>query len=231
MTIAWVQSDQSLAGSGTSATCVFGSNTVSGNAIIACVFWKTDVTISSVTDVESNSYEDCGEGRIARPTDGYMQILGAPNITGGTTPTITVNFSGSATEVDIYVLEYSGASISDLFDATSGSGTATSGTTASTGSYDAVNAEGAIIAFAVGNAGSGSDVAFSGEESYTNREVNASFPYAQGVADAVYTSDIGAETTVVTFGATITKAVLVIAILNAAAAPAASGIRGNFSLR
>src|SRR4051812_20420212 len=149
MAVAFVQkTDNAVAGTATNYGTTWGGNPTTGNAVLVCVFWKGAVTISSVTDSQGNTYADCGAGRLSRPTDGFLQILGANNITGGVTPTVTVNFSGGGgTEIDVYLLEYAGQNPSTLFDSVTGTGTATSGTTVTTGSFTPTVSVGAVFAF------------------------------------------------------------------------------------
>jgi len=105
-----------------------------GNAITVSVFWKNNVTISGISG-NGNSYSDSGAGRLARPTDGFLQVHIAGGINAGANA-IQVSFSGTATEVEAYAEEWNG-----LTGATDGNstGTATSGTTVTTGNIVTTN--------------------------------------------------------------------------------------------
>ena len=214
MGIAFVQKKDGflIAGPTTSQALQWNNDTTTGNAVIVCVAWKNNVTITSVTDDQGNSYVDCGAGRLARPTDGFLQILGAKNITGGTLPTVTVSFSASATEIDLYLLEYSGADLTNLFDSVSGTGTATSGTSVTTGSFTPTTSQGAVVAFAFTD-----DTNASAGASHTIRCNPATS--GEGVEDRIFNSSLGSVTSSVTLSTAVTKAGIIAAVIRAAAVP------------
>jgi hypothetical protein len=214
MSIAFVQkTDGNVSGGPTgSLGTVWGGNPTTGNAVLVCVFWKSDTTITSVTDSQSNTYVDCGAGRLARPTDGFLQIFGAKNITGGTTPTVTVNWNvGTAFEIDVYLLEYLGADISSLFDSVTATGTATSGSTLTTGNFTPTITNGAVIAFA----GSNSGTTVVAGASFTLRCGPAA--YGEGVEDQIFTSSLGTITAGMDMGGALTKGGIIACVIKAAA--------------
>jgi hypothetical protein len=131
----------------TSVTSTSMTNT-SGNFLTISVFWKNDVTISSVSG-NGNTYADSGAGRLARPTDGYLETYYAANVNGGSN-VITVNFSGSATEVDWYIEEWSGAALASPIDGNA-TGTATSGTSVTSAAIATTNSNDMLYAFGVSN--------------------------------------------------------------------------------
>lgn len=208
--VAFVQkTDNAVAGAATNYATVWGGNPATGNAVLICVFWKGAVTISSVTDSQSNTYADCGAGRLARPTDGFLQLLGAKNITGGTTPTVTVNFSGAANSIDVFLLEYSGQDTGTLFDSVTSTATATSGTTVTTGSFTPTISAGAVVAFAASD-----DTNATAGTNYTIRSNVAAS--GEGVEDRIFSSSLGSITASMTLSAAVTKAGIIACTLRAA---------------
>ena len=137
--------------SGTSATITFPSATTTGNALLLCVSWKTNQTVTSISG--HGTWGQSPAGRLARPVDGYLDCWGAPNITGASSA-ITVNFSGSVTSIYLRGIEYSGVDTSTMFDSDSATGTATSGSTVSTSSVlDSTTTSGLVFAFATADSG------------------------------------------------------------------------------
>ena len=217
VSVAQSKKNTEVVGPSTSATLIWTGNTANGNGVVVLVFWKTNVTITSITDSQSNTYADCGLGRVARPAGGYAQIFVAQNITGGTTPTITVNYSGGgATEIDIYGFELSGAATASAVDKYA-SGTATNGTTATTGNMTPDSTDGIVIAFAAGDPSSGVDVSFSDGVSYTPGPMHETYPRAQGTGYRIFTSSVGTIAVTGTWPDGITKAVVVAVVIKAAA--------------
>ena len=192
--------------SGTSGTNAWSVSPVSGRCIIVAVSWKLDVTVTSVTDSQGNTYVDCGAGRLARPTDGFLQLFGATNIIGGAN-TCTVNFSSSADEIVIDLLEYSGQNTSSLWDSATATGTATSGTSVTSGNLTPAVTNGAVIGFTNSNdtdctAGTNFTVRISGD--------------GMGEEDRIFTSSVGTITATVNFSVEITKAAIIAATIKAA---------------
>lgn len=114
---------------GTSLGITWGSNTTSGNLIIVGVSWTTaGINVNSVTDSQGNVYQSARAKTAHSGNADFYQIWYAENITGGTTPTVTVNFSGSATFRLVGIHEVSGCLKSGALDQTAGA-TANSGAT------------------------------------------------------------------------------------------------------
>jgi hypothetical protein len=113
LTAALVQSAAGSSNFASTAAATFGSNTTTGNTIFVVVATKNDVAISSISDSPGgNTYSQrCGVATANR-----LDIWSAENITGGTIPTITVNFSSSETSM-IQIIEFSGLATS-AFDQT-----------------------------------------------------------------------------------------------------------------
>src|SRR5437899_644584 len=182
-------------------------STASGSGMVVAMFWKGATTVSSVTG--GGTYADSGAGKIARPTDGQIQIFGSPSISSGTT-TVTVNWSGSSTSIEAYCWEITGQNTSTLFDAAFNSATATSGTVLTTGSFTPAN--GLILSIAASDAiGSAT-----GDTGYT-AEYN---PSGQGLVlqDKAFVS--GAQTTSATYGNAKTNGAILSVVANVAAATA-----------
>lgn len=221
-TVCDVQYESDLAGaSGTTRTVTFTRPVKTGRALLVCVFWKTNVTISSVTDSASNTYADSGAGRLARPTDGYLQVYGAKNVTGGAL-TVTVTFSASATSIYIICLELILAHATTLFGATA-TGTATSGSTVTSGTFTPSSTRGAILTFLVGDAAS---TCVPGAIGGTTA-LRAALPASAGLGVAIlpYTASLGSNiTAAMDAGATITKAAMIAVEVQAATAVYASQI-------
>jgi hypothetical protein len=204
----------STAGPTAVATQVWGGNPANGNANLVGIFWKGAVTITSVTDTQGNGYADCGAGKLARPTDGFLQIFGAFGIIGGTTPTVTVNFSAaSATEIDVYLNEYHPAAGEVLsFDSVTSSATATSGNSITTGNLTPTVTSGIVFAFG----GANSDHAAAG----SGFTIRSTFTIVGGgTEDQIFSSSIGTITPSMTWGgAAMTKGGLLVCVVKAVSA-------------
>lgn len=121
-------------------TCAltWNSNTTTGNTIIVSITYNDDTagTISSVTDSQSNTYNLIGTGG-SSGGDTHTASYYAYNITGGTTPTVTVTMSTGDHDFSMTMREVSGLTTTDPLDkvaeGTTASGTShTSATTATT---------------------------------------------------------------------------------------------------
>jgi hypothetical protein len=225
MSIAFVQgkADPDLVGSrsGTTQTIAPTGAFTGGNGGVLGIFWKTNVTISSVTDTAGNVWTDCGAGRFTRPTDGFIQIYGCNNLAAGT-PTITVTFSTTATEMGLDVLEYSGQDTTTLFDSVTATGTATSGTSVTTGSLTPTISDGAIVAYCVTDDTNGSAGA-----SMTTR-----FAVATGgdiFEDRIFSSSVGTVTVSANMSAAITKGGILACVLRAAAVSTSAAVTGTIT--
>ena len=111
------------------ATTPFGSNTTTGNALIAFInrSVSSGLTVSSVSDT-TNSFSHwftVNNGSITN-----LEVWYAANITGLTTPTVTAYFGGGGgtTHAIVYAREYSGLATSSITDVyTSANGNSTTG--------------------------------------------------------------------------------------------------------
>ena len=116
MAAAFVQAKATV--NNTNATTIaatWDSNTTTGNLIALYVQWAgTTVTISSITDSQSNTYTlIAAEHPSNRDT---AALYYATNITGGTTPTVTVTFSATIGSRRLIIHEASGLATSSPFD-------------------------------------------------------------------------------------------------------------------
>lgn len=145
----------------TSFTIVWANNTTTGNLIVVGVGVITG-TVSSITDSQSNTYTKATGGN-ANNNDG--EIWYAQNITGGTTPTITVNLSATVTASGL-AQEYSGMAASAFDKISSNTGI---GGTGSSGNTSATTSNNELIVGFVAN-GSGTPTAGTG---YGNLTLNS----------------------------------------------------------
>lgn len=92
--------------SGNTIAGTFGSNTTSGNTIAVCCLAGSTVTVSSIAiSAGSATFTKI----FAEPSGaGPVEWWGAANITGGTTPKITVTFSNTAGAGDVILYEFAG---------------------------------------------------------------------------------------------------------------------------
>lgn len=131
-TPAWVQSTNGNTLSGSSyALTAFGSNVTAGNLIVVAVE-ALSLTVSSVTDNQSNTYQKA----VSKLNSLDSELWYAYNVGGGNKPTITVNLSSAGSSAAI-AQEFSGiVSASNPLDQTASnsgsSGSPSSGTTAIT---------------------------------------------------------------------------------------------------
>lgn len=217
MAIAYVQGAQSFNNpDASSISLAFGSNNSSGGFILVCVFWKGDVTISSVTDTQGNSYVDCGAGRLARPTDGYLQVLGAANIAAGAN-TVTVNFSASTSgSRELFIAEYSGVASSSPFDVTATGTHSAGGDTVTTSAFTPGVPAGAVVAFGVVNLVVTTSSMLVAGNAGTLRLTPTD--WGEGVGDYIYGTSLGSNITAsMTWnGGGITKGALIAAVLKQA---------------
>lgn len=89
-----IQTKASPASSSNSQNATWNSNTTNGNLIVVAVFTSFSAfsVVSSITDSQSNVYTKIDSG-VSGNTD--AELWYSPSIKGGTTPTITVSFTGS----------------------------------------------------------------------------------------------------------------------------------------
>ncbi len=104
----------------TATTAAFGSSTTGGNSIIATFSWQqSGLTVTSVTDSKSNTYTSGFE------YDNEDTLFGAyfhsHSISGGASHTMTCLLSGSASNITLGGLEYSGLAAAGPVDTASAS--------------------------------------------------------------------------------------------------------------
>lgn len=173
----------------------WGGNTTTGNTIIVMVGTNGSSNfVSSITDSQSNTYSKAGSDSTAGGA-GEIEIWYAKNITGGTTPTLTVNMN-TTNGTSFIAREYSGLDTTAPFDKFSGSGAnssaASSGATATT-----TQASELVVGAVFVSISSGSDTvsAGSGYGNLGHETSNGSF---QSAMEDKTVSSTGAQTA--TFG-------------------------------
>lgn len=122
---------------GVNPTAVAGSNTTTGNMLVAAVFNESTTDKASAVSDGTNSFVKILSKRIATTGNGWISLWYAKNITGLTTPTFTATITTpSGTGSGLIVREYSGLDTTAPLDkSTSLGGTTTaisSGATAAT---------------------------------------------------------------------------------------------------
>ncbi len=94
----------------TSNPCTFGSNTTTGNLVVAC--GQLNNTSSSITGVAGTgmTFVDSGTGAVTSTTGavGTIQCYVAKNITGATTPTVTLTWANAGGSHNAGIIEISG---------------------------------------------------------------------------------------------------------------------------
>lgn len=173
------------------------SSTTTGNTLTLCPGWFGDFTVSSITSsTGAASFVDVGVGRLARPTNGYTECFLATGITGGATPTFTVNLTGSSSYSEVSVNEYTP---SVLDTGIYSSGTATSGTVVSSGSLTPSVTDGMLVAYVFDNSGGTYSI-----PGYTQR--TGSYPY---YFDKIFGSSVGSGAVSATSTVGFTKASII----------------------
>ncbi|MEK9754280.1 MAG: hypothetical protein VW338_13885, partial [Rhodospirillaceae bacterium] len=124
---------QNAQNSSTSASSTLGitfaSDTTTGNLIVVIIRWfNGTTTVDSVTDSQGNTYVSTSVGKQYNSSAQHsQQIFYAKNITGGTTPTVTVTFSGSTERRAVSIFEVQDADTTAPEEVTtSGNGTSAS---------------------------------------------------------------------------------------------------------
>lgn len=176
MAWAFVQAPTAVRNSSVSSQAiVFGSAVSSNNRIIIAIGWRAvfsgTVTISSVTDDLGNTYSLDKHQTIVE--DGthfaYGAVYSAP-VTSTGTPTVTVAWSASCTQVELAAAEYSGLATSSPVDvSSSGSGNGT--TSVASGSTANTTAANELVFAAVCAPNQGGNSSFSAS-GYTERASN-----------------------------------------------------------
>lgn len=143
MEIAFVQAVQSFTASATNATGVTRTITdTAGHLLVVCVRAKAASITFTCADSEGNTYQTDGPYQSANVRSG--QIFYVPNIVGGSN-TVTVKPS-STIDVEIIVLEFSGAALTSVLNATSVS---TAGSGQPTGVTVTNGSNGLVVGFAL----------------------------------------------------------------------------------
>lgn len=118
--------------SGTSHTVTWGSDTTTGNLFVASIMVGGASSVSSITDSQSNTWTKITS--LTGTSTVTLEIWYSKNITGGTTPTITINHSNQ--QANSIVREFSGLDTASPLDksaiAAGIGGSPSSGATATT---------------------------------------------------------------------------------------------------
>lgn len=115
------------------ASLAFASNTVTGNTVVVAVVFTPGVTITSVTDSGAgNTYTRIGTAFTG--TSGFRcDLFYSNNITGGTTPIVTANFSATTDFRRIVAYELTGNfTLDQIMGDAGGTGTALTGNSVTT---------------------------------------------------------------------------------------------------
>lgn len=117
MALAFVQNQSATGSAPASLAPVFGSDTTTGNFIFVTLgagnVAQKDTYISSISD-GTNTYQKLWSYQVS--TSGYLETWYAKNITGGTTPTVTVNLLAGLGACGVSITEVSGAALSQPID-------------------------------------------------------------------------------------------------------------------
>ena len=118
--------------SGSTCAAAFANNTTTGNSIWVAVTGYDGSTLRTVSSISISTGSGTWTKQVSQAglasTYGSAELWAAPNITGGTTPTVTAHFSGAITGADIFVFEFNGLPSSITLDGTA-SGVAGTGST------------------------------------------------------------------------------------------------------
>lgn len=194
MAISLVQSNLALTNSGTLTQAVtFTSNTTSGNLIVVSTVKNVDAgglgVITGITDSNGNTYQQA----IAQNGNGVVvnsvEIWYAYNITGGTTPTVTVTWSLSNRPAAT-IREYSGIATTSPLDVTLGFTQVSQITSWSMGPSSSTSQADELVIVAVGaTGGSPSAGLWSLGSGFSNLQSQvASTTARQGVEDKIISS-------------------------------------------
>lgn len=118
MAIAFVQKAAALTNSGTTTQAVvWAGNPATGNLIVVICGTSSagGAAVSSITDSQSNKYQLAG--KTTQGSFSNIEIWYSMNITGGTTPTVTVTLSGASVyRPAVCIREYSGVATTNALD-------------------------------------------------------------------------------------------------------------------
>ena len=197
MAIAFVQQKSTVNGTSQTPAAAFTSNTTTGNCIMVAVLMGVANTVSSIAISSGSASFVKG---IAVPNGNFpCEIWYALNITGGTTPTVTVTESAVDTVGSlIAIYEFSGVATSSAADGTGASGTGTSASPALGSNLVTTNANDVLF--------SGCNVSFSttaGPASWTTESTFFASAYrivsSTGSYPATYTQTASGSYTVAAF--------------------------------
>jgi DnaJ-class molecular chaperone len=122
-TWAYVQSNAQNSAAGKNALA-FASNTNAGDLLIAEVDWTTPSTFNSIKDSQGNAWTEIGTVQTSAGFGTKTRLYYAENIKGGA-DTVTTSVSGTPSNHELYISEYSGLNAStprDSFSFQKGSG-------------------------------------------------------------------------------------------------------------
>jgi hypothetical protein len=191
----------------TTPTIQFNSNTTTGNTIIIAVTYNDDVTgnPTSITDTTSNTYAKIAGG--ASGGDTTTELWYAYNITGGTTPTLTVNMSNANShDFSMTLREVSGLTTTDPFDVKAEGATA-SGTTHTSPSTTTTSQADEFVYACMGLA---ANATFTAGAGYSNlAQVNGSDIFQASASESKSVSSTGTQSASFTTSATTVGYVIV----------------------
>jgi hypothetical protein len=146
MALAYVQvAKNGRTTNGTTVAAVFPGNTTTGNLIVVGVIVnQTTDTISGIADSQGNTYTKIRGRRVATTGAYFCTLWYAKNITGGTTPTVTV--TSTSAQFNVQAFEISGADTATPLDAQSDAGGTTTAITGGTTAATTTAAEMVIMA-------------------------------------------------------------------------------------
>ena len=100
---------------GTAPSLSFNNNTVAGDLIMVGMDFDGTASPSSVSDTQGNTFVEVGS-QLTSPEGTGSRVYYAKNIAGGA-DTVTVHWTVSSTNVEIYLAEYSGLDPTNPIDA------------------------------------------------------------------------------------------------------------------
>lgn len=223
MAIAFIQQQggsQFTMGGAASVAATFSSNTTSGNLIVVAFAPNSSVIVSSIADGLGNTYV---QATAPSGVSGQnVEIWYAKNITGGTTPTVTVtpNFATNATLV-CAIAEYSGLdTISPLDQHLGATGTSTA---PASGAVTTTSANELIFGAAM-NAATVANTVGAGFGHFLNT-LSATHPVELGIEDAI-TASTGSQNAIFGLGSSVAWGAA-IATFKAAPGPNSPGNIGH----
>lgn len=113
MALGFVQATSGTNISGVSQGAVWAGNTTTGNGILAAIGSASTSPKTGCSDTQNNNYQYLGQ--TSNTFNGATSYWYCPNITGGTTPTVTATID-FATAITIEVQEFSGFALVNPYD-------------------------------------------------------------------------------------------------------------------